>query len=181
LNFDKINATLSRLPDQFRDRVAQVGVPKGPAYKDGPSVAYVAAIQEFGAPEMGIPARPFMRPTIAEHKADWVKNLADYIPLVIAGKWTGDEALDAVGAGAAVDMQATIGKLYEPALSPVTVLLRKWRKQGRDITGATVGEAARAIAAGVDPGTDDKPLVDSGVLVATIQAAVNNSGGDFSV
>ena len=63
-NLDKIKATLDRVPEEFDGMVAQVGFPSGINYEDGTNVAYVATIQEFGAPEANIPPRPFMRPTV---------------------------------------------------------------------------------------------------------------------
>ncbi len=179
MNLDKITKALDRLPDQFKDRVAQFGVPQGLEYEDGTSVAYVAAIQEFGAPEAKIPPRPFLRPSIAQDKDKWVKILEAQIPKVQAGQITADQALLGVGAVAVGDIQAMIASINSPPLSPITVLLRKWRKQGKTISGKTVGEAAQAIAAGVDPGSDNKPLNDTGYLMSSIRNAVNDKDGEF--
>ena len=68
LNLDKIKATLERIPEEFEGMVAQVGFPSGINYEDGTSVAYVAAIQEFGAPAVNNPPRPFMQPTVKAKK-----------------------------------------------------------------------------------------------------------------
>ena len=77
--------------------------------------------------------------------------------------------------------QQAIAEVYAPPLSPITVLLRKWKKDGRTITGKTVGEAAAAIKAGEDPGGDDKPLNATGLLIASMHNAVNATGAEFSV
>lgn len=180
-NLDKINARLSNVPRQFEGKVAQFGFPKGAEYEDGTSVAYVAAIQNYGAPEVGIPPRPFMEPTVKDHQAEWVKLLAAGVKKVGDGGLTAFDVLDGVGRMAVADIQEEIAHISEPALSQVTVLLRKWRKEGRTITGKTVGEAAAAIAAGVDPGSDNKPLNDSGLMIASVRNAVNKDGGEFSV
>ena len=71
LNLDKIKIALERVPEEFEGMVAQIGFPSGINYEDGTSVAYVAAIQEFGAPAVGIPARPFIQPTVKEKKDTW--------------------------------------------------------------------------------------------------------------
>lgn len=160
--------------------VAQIGFPSGIAYPDGgPNVAYVAAIQEFGAPASSIPPRPFMQPTVKEKKEEWVKTLANSIPKVVMGEMSAFDSLDLVGNQAQADIQTKISDIDSPALSPITVLLRKWRKSGKTITGKTVGEAAAAIAAGVDPGSDNKPLNDTGYMLASVNHAVNKAGSEF--
>lgn len=175
----KLKATLGRLPKQFAGHEMKVGWPKGRAYEDGTPVAYIAAIQNFGCPEKSIPPRPFLAPTIKENSARWGKVGAQMVKKVATGDIDAIDALDAVGRVAAMDLQAFIGQLDEPELSAVTVLLRKWRKAGRVITGATVGEAAAAIAAGVNPGTDNKPLNDTGYLIASIAHGTGGKGDTF--
>lgn len=179
LDLSKIRMRLERIPEQFTGQVAQIGVPAGLAYEDGTSIAYVAAIQEFGAPEVKIPPRPFIMPTVAQQKDAWVDVMAHMVPKVGDGSATAFDVLDGVGRIAATDIQVQIAGISSPALSPVTVLLRKWRKGGKTITGKTVGQAAAAIAAGVDPGSDNKPLNDTGLLIASIRNAVNKEGAEF--
>lgn len=180
LKLDKVAAYLNRIPKEFDKQVAQIGIPQGPQYEDGTSVAYVAAIQEFGAPAVSIPPRPFFRPTIAEKKAEWVAVMKQMVPKVGAGSATAFDVLDTVGRVAVADIQVAIAGVNSPSLSPITVLLRKWKKDGRTITGKTVGEAAAAIAAGVDPGGDNKPLNATGLLIASVHNAVNKPGAEFS-
>lgn len=181
LDLSKIKARLERIPDQFTDEVAQVGFPAGKNYEDGTPVAYVAAIQEFGAPEVKIPPRPFIQPTVKAKSQDWVDLMKAMVPKVGDGGMSAYDVLDAVGRVAVGDIQETISRIESPALSPITVLLRKWRKAGKQVTGRTVGEAARAIDEGVDPGDDDKPLNDTGLMFASVLNGVNKPGGDFSV
>jgi len=175
----KIEAKLAHVSDEFRGKQAQMGFPKDAFYEDGTQVAYVATIQNFGAPARGIPPRPFMEPTVAEHKAEWVKQLAGGVKKVSDGGLTAFDVLDGVGRLAVADIQATIAGITEPELSAATVLLRKWRKEGRTITGATVGEAASAIAAGEDPGSDNKPLNATGYMIASVRNAVNKTGEEM--
>ena len=179
LNFDKINARLARIPREFEGEVAQVGFPRGITYEDGTPVAYIAAIQNFGAPAAGIPKRPFIEPTVASKKEGWVRLMGDGARKVGEGNLSAFDVLDGVGRMAVADIQETIGTLTEPELSPITVLLRKWMKEGRTITGATVGEAAAAIKAGVDPGSDNKPLNATGFLIASVHNAVNKTDAAF--
>jgi len=152
--------------------VAQIGIPKSAVYENGESVAYIASIQEFGAPSVKIPPRPFFRPTAEEKQGKWIDIIKHLAPNVVKGEMSGFDVLDTVGRVAALDIQDTVAGIYTPALSPITVLLRKWRKAGEKITGRTVGEAAFAIANGVNPGNDNKPLNDSGYMIASIRSAV---------
>lgn len=181
MGFDtsKMNAALSRLPKQFEGQQAKIGWPSGKEYPDGTSVAYVAAIQNFGVPEKSIPPRPMLKPTVAENQDRWAGVMKHLTRQVANGELDAVDALDGMGRVAAMDLQATIAQINEPALSPITVLLRKWRKEGRTITGKTVGEAAAAIAEGEEPGTDSKPLNDTGYLIASVTHGVGKDDGNF--
>ena len=152
LNLDKIKATFERVPEEFDGMVAQIGFPSGANYEDGTSVAYVATIQEFGAPAVNIPARPFMRPTVARQKDQWVKILSNDVPKVAMGKMSAFDALDKVGIVAAADIQTTISSIYSPPNSPATI-----RQKG-----------------------SSKPLIDTGLMLASVSNAVNRAGSDFN-
>lgn len=182
MGFDtsRLHAKLGRLPKQFAGKEAKIGWPEGKQYPDGTSVAYVAAIQNFGVPERGLPPRPMLKPTVEENKERWAKVGRGLVKEVANGGLSAADALDGIGRVAAMDLQVTIAQINEPPLSPVTVLLRKWRKQGRMITGKTVGEAAGAIADGVDPGNDNKPLNDTGYMIASVAHGVGTAGAGFT-
>lgn len=152
LNLDKIKATLERVPEQFEGMVAQVGFPSGINYEDGTSVAYVATIQEFGAPEVNIPPRPFMLPTVKEKKDYWTKIIEKNVPKVVMGKMSAFDVLDLVGMAAAADIQTKISSIYSPPNSPATLA----RKNGT------------------------KPLVDTGLMLASVQNGVSKSGSEFT-
>lgn len=152
LNLDKIKATLERVPEEFENMVAQIGFPSGINYEDGTSVAYVAAIQEFGAPAVGIPARPFMQPTVNEKKDTWVTIIEKQLPKVALGKMSAFDVLDLVGIAAAADIQTKISSIYTPPNAPATIRAK--------------GSA--------------KPLVDTGLMLASVQNAVNKTGSEFT-
>lgn len=152
LNLDKIRATLERVPEEFENMVAQIGFPSGINYEDGTSVAYVAAIQEFGAPAVGIPPRPFMQPTVKEKKDTWVKTIEKSLPKVALGKMTAFDVLDLVGIQAAADIQTKISSIYTPPNAPATIRAK----------GST------------------KPLIDTGLMLASVQNAVNKTGSEFT-
>lgn len=152
LNLEKIKAKLEHIPKEFNGLVAQVGFPSGQHYPDnGPSVAYVAAIHEFGAPAAKIPARPFIIPTVKAKKESWVNTIKKSIPRVVHGQATAFDVLDLVGIQAAADIQDGIKKVTSPPLSPITI--------------ARKGSA--------------KPLIDTGLMLASVSNAVNKSGADF--
>jgi hypothetical protein len=157
LNLGKIKAALERVPNEFEGLVAQVGFPSGKNYPDGTSVAYVAAIQEFGAPAVGIPPRPFMQPTVAAEKDKWTKEIAAGAVLVAAGKATAFDILDAVGFQAANDMKAKIATIFEPPLAEATLAAR--RRRGNSST---------------------KPLNDTGTMLAWLQHSVAPEGSEFT-
>ena len=187
-DFDKVLARikykLEEVPKGFDGMVAQVGIPVGPKYAEdrgGQDVATVAAIQEFGAPAAGIPARPFIMPTVKAEKSKWRKIIATGVKKVVKGTATAFDVLDMVGIQAESDMKTMVKSIDSPALSPVTVILRKWRSAGRQIDASVVEEARSAISRGADPGSDNKPLNDSGVLIASIGHAVNKTGAEFKV
>lgn len=152
LNLDKIKATLERVPEEFENMVAQIGFPSGINYEDGTSVAYVAAIQEFGAPAVNIPARPFMQPTVTEKKDTWVKTIEKSLPKVALGKMSAFDVLDLVGIQAAADIQTKISSIYTPPNAPATIRAK--------------GSA--------------KPLIDTGLMLASVQNAVNKTGSEFT-
>ena len=152
LNLDKIKATLERVPEEFEGMVAQIGFPSGINYEDGTSVAYVAAIQEFGAPAVNIPPRPFIQPTVKAKKDYWAKIIEKQIPKVVFGKMTAFDVLDLVGITAAADIQTKISSIYSPPNSPATIM-----KKG-----------------------SSKPLIDTGLMLASVQNAVNKEGSNFT-
>ena len=145
-------SVLERAPKEFENMVAQVGIPSGIQYEDGTDVAFVAAIHEFGAPAANIPARPFIMPTVAEQKDQWTKTIAKSIPKVVMNQMTAFDVLDLVGMQAAADIQTKISTIYSPALSPITI-----RRKG-----------------------SSKPLIDTGLMMASVRNAVNEAGGEFT-
>jgi hypothetical protein len=163
---ERIAAKFDAKAEEFGKKEVRVGVLEG-LYEDGTSIAYVAAIQEFGAPEAKIPPRPFFRPTIAAHSAEWGEALADGAAQVIAGEADVETVLGQLGADAAGQIQKTISEITAPALSPITVMLRGMRKNNPDLKvgGKVVGEAAQRVEDGkTNYGADDKPLNDSGLM-----------------
>ena len=177
LDFAKIKARLEAIPAGFADREAKVGWFPSAQYKDGTPVAYVAAIQEQGAPTVGIPPRPFIRPTIADRKGDWVGVMTQGMRAVVKGKATADDVLEGVGLQASADIGKTLASSQFQALSPITLMLRKMRDDDANlvVTGKVVGEAARRVAAGEEGSSRTQPLHDTGYMISTLTHIVGDA------
>lgn len=150
----------------------KVGFLAGATYPDGTSVAMVAAIQEFGAPKVRIPPRPYFRTMVQAKSPGWPKAIA---PILKATDYDVASTLGQVGEGIKGQLQQSIIDTVSPPLSPITVMLRHMRSMDQSlvVTGATVGEAARRVAAGGSTGgASEKPLVDSGHLLNTVDYSV---------
>lgn len=181
----RIMARLEHLPAELKGKEVRVGWFESAVYEDGTPVAYVATIQEYGDPSHNIPPRPFLRTAIADRKSEWIALLRDGFKAVARDEMRAEAALDLVGLQAAGDIRKAITRVTSPPLSPITLLLRKWKRQGRAITGKTVGEAAATIAAAKAPGASaaamrsadtsgvpSAPLQDTGLMVATLTHSV---------
>lgn len=143
----------------------QVGFLEGSTYPDGTSVPMVAAIQNFGAPAKGIPPRPFFTNMVKEKSPGWGKKLSRALA---AADYDANVALGRMGEGIKGELQASIRKTSEPALSPVTLLLReRFGNRPEEITFADVQRARADVASGVVPNvtsTQAKPLIWTGHL-----------------
>lgn len=142
----------------------RIGFLEGATYPNGTSVPMVAAIQEFGAPRVGIPPRPFFRTMIAAKSPGWPAAIAEQLRET---NYDVGVTLNRIGDGIGGQLQESILDLHSPALSPVTVMLRgmKSADQSLVVTRGTVAEARRRVAAGLtNYGADDKPLIESGHL-----------------
>lgn len=140
-------------------------------YPDGRPVAAVAAGNELGIASRSIPPRPFFRPTIADKQpAAWPAIAATLSKRVLAGQMTAHDAIDTFGKFVEGDIALKIRSITSPPLSPITLGARKYREQGKKVTGATIGEIARKLKEGkLDvSGVSNKPLVDSALMIDTL-------------
>jgi len=145
---------------------AKAGVFETAHYADGTPVAYVLAIQEFGAGP--IPPRPTGRPTVEAKQTEWLSKLEGGARAVLNGEVTSVQVLELVAMAAAADWAKAIEALHAPALSLLTLALRKWKKDnpGKEVTGKIVGEVAASLHAGPPDlsGISTKPLVETGQM-----------------
>lgn len=95
-------------------------------YPDGTAVAYVATIHEFGTPR--IPARPFMRPAVADYGGEWMEALADGARASLNGGPSPEAVLEIVTLQAAGNVAEKIAAVTSPPLKPVTVKRKGFAK-----------------------------------------------------
>lgn len=150
-------AALQKALKEIETKQVKVGFFETSHYPDGTPVAYVAAIQEFG--HGPIPPRPFMRPAEAENKSKWAAGIAQGVKQVLAGNGDVVSVLEQVGMVAAGDVRKAIKTVSTPALADSTVAGRKSRLSKRSRKKA-------------NPQTISKPLVDTGVLLQSVNSAV---------
>lgn len=170
---DKMEAKLTAIGKKMAGKpMVRVGFLEGATYPDGTSVAMVGAIQEFGAPRARIPARSYFRTMVADKKGEWPDAIRG---LLKDSDYDVRRTLEVTGENIKRQLVRSIAELVEPELSPITLMLRKMKSQDQSlvVTGKTVGEAARRVAAGESTaGVSTKPLVESGTLINSVGVEV---------
>lgn len=126
--------------------------------------AALAYIHDNGAPEVNIPARPFMKPAIDGDEARITAQLMRVARMVVAPAKKMQRAdiltqAHAVGLAAERAIKAKINEGVPPPLSEYT--LRQRAAKGRKGAQQELDQRAQ----GLPPGTDlAKPLVDTGAM-----------------
>jgi phage gpG-like protein len=146
---------------------ARIGFIDGATYPDGTSVAEVAAINNFGAPGAGIPARPFFSDLVKQNSAEWAGKLVKLF------QKTGDikTSLDLLAVEIEGELRESIIKMNFPANSPVTNLLKQRFPTRDGMTFEDVLQAWSDVKDGVTAPAG-KPLVWSGLMLASISSEV---------
>lgn len=150
---DRFRSAIEKRIDSVRagkDKCALVGIVENQHYESGEPVAYIAAIHEYGSITNSIPARPFIRPTVAEQKKKWAGIIKDSLS---SGN-TLEQSLDLAGMVAAGDITESISKITDPPLKASTIKARNKRYKTRSASVSA------------------KPLVDTGVLISSITSKV---------
>ena len=106
----------------------RVGFLEGATYPDKNStpVASVAAIQEFGAPAAGIPARPFFRNMIADKSPGWGEKLGK---TARRNGYDMRATLESMGAGIKKQLQESIQTFDAVPLADSTIDRKGFDKQ----------------------------------------------------
>lgn len=126
----------------------------------GTSVAYVAAIQEFGYPPKNIPPRMGLRQLVKEKRAAWAAVAAKGAKRIMAGDATATDMMELIGGVAEADVRKQIKSVWMPSLAESTVLARNRKlAKGDSLTQSGV-----------------KPLNDTGYMIATLTHVVHEAG-----
>lgn len=168
----------------IESKVGKVGWITGSRYPDeeghrGLHVAHVAAIQEFGAPSLHIPARPTIRPTIDAKRQEWGKLGESGVRAVFEGRATISVVMEKIGQAAAGDIKESITRLTTPALSPRTIAARIAKSnlsstKKRDLTGKITSGSALSKQDKASIGGLTKPLIDTGLMLNTLTNSVED-------
>ena len=134
----------------------EVGFFDTAVYPSGVPVAYVASIHEFGWGP--IPARPFMRPSMAEKRDQWARNFAGGFRAVADGKLTTRQVLEQMGARITGHIKESIQAVTSPSLNDATVAARLNR-----LSSGVAATAGPSIA---------KPLVATGQMLNSVDYKV---------
>lgn len=156
-------------------------------YPGGTPVAYVASIQEFGWGP--IPPRSFMRTTMAEKKQEWEKNFVSGFKAVLNGKVNVSQVYEQMGMKIVGDIKKKISSIQDPALSPLTLMARKDRRDHAKnakknakfgpqkqfkMSGTRIGELSAQLDMGPQnlSGVSTKPLVDTSYMLNSVDYKV---------
>jgi hypothetical protein len=133
----------------------RIGFLQESTYPDGKPVAMIAAIQEFGAPSVGIPPRPFFRNMISKKQGEWPAAIGN---LLKANNYDALRTLQLTGEAVAGQLRQSIVDTNDPPLAASTL-----RKRG---VGGMVYNAKDASTFGA------KPLVRTGHLLQSVDYEV---------
>lgn len=147
-----LRATLAGL----EDKTGKVGWFENAKYEGGTPVAYVAAINEYGVAGK-IPARPFMRPTVAQRLGEWRNLVQRGAKAITRGEATSTTVMEAVTQTAAGNIAETIAGITSPALAESTVKNRLRKKAD----GKTIGNLT-------------KPLIDTKLMINSLTSVVED-------
>lgn len=202
LNLGKISRALSDRAKLFDGAVAKVGIPAGKTYPDGTSIAYIAAVQEFGAdvPAHTVRAKPGKSLAIPTKEGGTVYRKAANIPAMTipprpafrltrtfkARDWAKQMA---EGAEAVVQRRLSLEGMLDAVghIAAMDVVYTIANRVDPPLKPSTVeGRIRRAQKANSKfgaksvPVTMSTPLNDSGTLVAHISYGVGVAGEEFT-
>jgi hypothetical protein len=119
------------------------GTGEHPGSRHGQTTAQVGWWNEFGAPgsKPPTPARPFLRPTMAENRKEYFKLMAAFLRQMMLGKMSNNQALGLLGFKVQSDIQTKIRTLKSPANADSTIA----RKKGKSNPLIDTGNLAQSI------------------------------------
>jgi len=133
---DKFEAALRDIAAKIaKPATLRVGFLENAKYPDGTPVGLVAAIQEFGAPAVGIPPRPYFRNMVAAKSKEWPEAIA--LTLRASGL-DAKVALEKTGHAISGQLRESIINTNTPPLAAATIARKGFAKPLVD-TGHMLG------------------------------------------
>lgn len=151
--FEMKLADMTRLATNARS--VGIGFLAEAKYPDGTPMAMIAAIQDFGAPNAGIPPRPFFRNMIAAKRHEWGPAVRD---LLLDNGYDALRTLQLAGEAIAGQLRQSIVDTNSPPLAESTL-----RARG---VGGMVYNPKKSSTFGA------KPLIDTGHLFNSVDYEV---------
>ncbi len=97
--------------------------------------AEIGAVHEYGAPDAGIPTRPWLRPGVAKNSAQYVEAISKAVKAEVEGRGGSMvQALGLVGAKAAADVRNYVTQ--GPEITPTNAASTKKRKEAKTRKGS---------------------------------------------
>ena len=123
---DKLESVLKELAKKLdKSGTLNVGFLAGATYPDGTPVPMIAAIQEFGAPSVNIPPRPYFRNMIAKENGHWGDDLGK---LLVHTEYDVNQSLGLMGMSIKGELQQSIKDTNSPPLAPATIKAKGFEK-----------------------------------------------------
>lgn len=173
---DKTAALWKAVSELTRNRV-MVGVPdEGAGRKEGAITnAALAYIHENGAPEVNIPPRPFLKPTVRKEQAIIVKMMKSAGTIALSGK-SPLPTFNALGLKISSAVKRTITAGIPPPLAASTVAGRIGRRKSGTWRAKRRAMVAANVAANKAPGEGIfTPLIDTGSLRNSITYVIRRA------
>lgn len=173
---DNMKALAAAVEELTHYRV-MVGVPDTKAgRKDGAiSNAALAYIHENGAPEAGIPARPFLKPTVRAEQKTIQASLRDAGTTALSGK-SPLPAFNRLGLKVSSAVKTRITSNIPPPLALSTVEGRIRRRKSKKWRATKTAAVSSNVAAGQAPGAGlFTALVDTGQLRNSVTYVVRRT------
>ena len=124
---DGLAIALAKLAGKLaRPATLRVGFLENARYPDGTPVGLIAFLQDYGAPNAGIPPRPFFRNMIAAKSPEWPDAIGK---LLQEHDFDAVAALDKAGAAIAGQLRDSISTFEGVALKPATIRRKGFDKQ----------------------------------------------------
>jgi hypothetical protein len=128
MNISKLDALLNLIKALGQKEICVGVIAKTAPRKDQKarfSNAQIAEVHEYGAPNKGIPARPFLRSTLIRNKQVYTDALATQMRKSVKQRQPAEQAYQMVGLKAAQDVQHEIRHGTHTPLKAATIQRKK--------------------------------------------------------